>query len=129
VLAGHLAAARRDHDAAVRHLHAAAGREDALAYGEPPDWTVPVRQDLGAVLLAAARPAAAEQAFREDLKRFPDNGWSLHGLVLALRAQGRTADADAVAERFRRVWEGPPMAQSASIAPRPARDATPDAAP
>jgi hypothetical protein len=38
---------------------------------------VPVRQELGIVLLRAERPAEAEQAFREDLKRFPENGWSL----------------------------------------------------
>jgi hypothetical protein len=66
---------------------------------------VPARQDLGAVLLMANRPAEAEQAFREDLAKFPENGWSLHGLATALRAQGRSADADAVEADFRRVWE------------------------
>jgi tetratricopeptide (TPR) repeat protein len=106
VLAGHIAAERGDYDRAVQHLRAAAAREDDLVYGEPPEWTVPVRQDLGAVLLRAGRAADAEQAFREDLARFPDNGWSLHGLAEALRAQGRTAEADATMERFRRVWDG-----------------------
>jgi Flp pilus assembly protein TadD len=86
-------------------LRDAVRREDALLYGEPPEWTVPARQDLGAVLLMANRPAEAEQAFREDLAKFPENGWSLHGLATALRAQGRSADADAVEADFRRVWE------------------------
>jgi tetratricopeptide (TPR) repeat protein len=104
VLAGHIAASTQDVEAAVEHLRAGAKLEDALTYGEPPDWSVPVRQELGMVLLKAARPAEAEQAFREDLKRFPENGWSLRGLELALRAQNRTAEADTVKRQFDKVW-------------------------
>ena len=104
VLAGHIAAGQRDFPRAIRHLREATRMEDALLYGEPPEWTVPVRQELGAVLLAARLPVEAEQVFREDLRRFPENGWSLHGLAGALRSQGRTADADSVMDRFRRAW-------------------------
>jgi Flp pilus assembly protein TadD len=89
---------------AVDALREAARREDALLYGEPPEWTVPARQDLGAVLLRAGRAAEAEQAFREDLEMFPDNGWSLSGLAAALRSQGRAADAAAVETDLGRVW-------------------------
>lgn len=106
VLAGHIAAARGDHPKAIEHLQAAAEREGALVYGEPPDWTVPVRQELGAVLLAAGRPAEAEQAYRKDLERFPNNGWSLHGLAVSLRKQGKVAEADAALTQYRKVWEG-----------------------
>lgn len=111
VLAGHIAAAREDFAAAVDHLREAARREDALVYGEPPDWTVPVRQELGRVLLAASRAAEAEQTFREDLERFPENGWSLAGLAQALRAQGRADEADTIAARFTIAWS------TADIAP------------
>lgn len=106
VLAGHIAAARKDWSGAESHLREAARRESALTYGEPPDWTIPVHQELGLILLQAGNPQAAEQAFREDLRRFPDNGWSLHGLAVALEAQGRQAEAARTAERFRTVWEG-----------------------
>jgi cytochrome c-type biogenesis protein CcmH/NrfG len=58
------------------------------------------------VLLAAGRPGDAEAAFRQDLERFPENGWSLHGLAAALRAQGRTADAAQAEARFRTAWRG-----------------------
>ena len=78
--------------------------EDNLIYDEPTAWVIPLRQQLGAVLLAAKRNKAAEQTFRQDLVRFPNNGWSLHGLAEALRAQGRTREADEVAARFKRVW-------------------------
>ena len=109
VLAGHIAAARGDYPEAVTRLREAARREDALVYGEPPEWSVPVRQELGLVLLAAGQPDAAEQAFREDLKRFPDNGWSLHGLSRALRAQGRDEEAEDAMERFLKIWSGADM--------------------
>jgi tetratricopeptide (TPR) repeat protein len=104
VLAGHVAAAKGDNGGAIKHLREAARREDELTYGEPPEWSVPVRQELGQVLLKAGQPAEAERAFREDLKRFPDNGWSLHGLEQALRVQKRTAEANEAAGRLKRIW-------------------------
>jgi Flp pilus assembly protein TadD len=85
-------------------MHQAVAAEDALLYGEPPEWSIPTRQDLGAVLLAAGRAAEAEQAFRDDLAHFPENGWSLRGLTLALRAQGKNAEADRTDAEFQRVW-------------------------
>lgn len=104
VLAGSIAHARGDYAAAVSHLREAATIEDGLTYGEPPDWTVPVRHDLGAALLAAGRAPEAERVYREDLKRFPANGWSLLGLSKALRAQGKAAEADSAMAEFRRAW-------------------------
>jgi tetratricopeptide (TPR) repeat protein len=104
VLAGHIADARGDSAAAVAHLRQGATLEDALTYGEPPDWSVPVRQELGMVLLRAGRAAEAEESFREDLKRFPANGWSLRGLELSLRVQKRTAEAEAAKAQFEKSW-------------------------
>jgi len=106
VLAGRISEADGRMDDAVRHLREAVRREDALLYGEPPEWTVPVRQELGEVLLAAGRPAEATEAFQEDLERFPENGWSLHGLARARRAQGREADARELERRFQEAWSG-----------------------
>jgi tetratricopeptide (TPR) repeat protein len=105
VLTGAIEAANGRHDAAIAALREGAALEDALTYGEPPEWSVPVRHDLGAVLLAAGKPAEAEQAYREDLKRFPANGWSLKGLEQALRAQGRTAEANAAAKELKVAWK------------------------
>jgi tetratricopeptide (TPR) repeat protein len=92
-------------DEAAAHFKAAMGIEDAMLYFEPPTWYYPIRHSLGAVLLQAGRPAEAEAAYREDLKRFPENGWALFGLMQALRAQGKGADAAAVDARFRQAWK------------------------
>jgi tetratricopeptide (TPR) repeat protein len=105
VLDGHIAAARGDHARAIDLLTAAAAAEDELVYGEPPEWSLPVRYDLGTVLLNAGRAAEAEAAFRADLRRFPENGWSLDGLSRSLAAQGRAAEAAAVRLRFEESWK------------------------
>jgi tetratricopeptide (TPR) repeat protein len=104
VLAGHIASAQGETQSAIEHLRQAAQLEDELVYGEPPEWTVPVRQELGRMLLEAGQPNEAEQVFREDLERFPENGWSLHGLAQALRAQGRASEAEAAMQRFESIW-------------------------
>ncbi len=104
VLSGELAARRGEWDAAVRHLAEAARIQDGHWFTEPPPWYFPVRQSLGAILLSAGRPAEAEAVYREDLRRNPENGWSLFGLAQALRAQGKTAEATTTDARCRRAW-------------------------
>lgn len=104
VLAGWREIAANEIQSGIAKLEEAVRLEDALLYGEPPEWSVPPRQDLGAALLVAGRAAAAEQAFREDLALFPENGWSLYGLMQALKAQGKTAAAEAVNARLQEVW-------------------------
>ena len=88
VLAGWTEAASGRFDDAVGHLREAVRLEDRLLYGEPPEWTVPARQELGAVLLVAGRPDEAVDAFREDLDHFPENHWSVEGLAAARAAGG-----------------------------------------
>jgi tetratricopeptide (TPR) repeat protein len=104
VVAGEIAARRGDWDAATQHLERAVRYEDSLVYQEPADWHAPVRQTLGAVLLEAGRPDEAEAVFWEDLRKNPENGWSLFGLKQALDAQGKTAEAAHAAARFATAW-------------------------
>src|SRR5918999_6268995 len=53
VLAGEIAAAKKDFDRGVSHLERAVRLEDALVYTEPSEFHYPPRLALGAVLLAA----------------------------------------------------------------------------
>jgi len=103
-LAGENALRQGDHETAVRALEEAVAYQDGLAYVEPPTWHYPVRQSLGAALLAAGRPVEAEGVYRADLARWRENGWSLYGLLASLRRQGRTREAAAVEKRFARAW-------------------------
>jgi tetratricopeptide (TPR) repeat protein len=92
VAAGELRARQKRAGEATKHYAAAATLEAALTYMEPPDWPIPVRQLHGAAMLSLGRAAEAEQLFLEDLKRFPNNGWSLSGLHASRVKQGRERD-------------------------------------
>ena len=105
VVTGEIAARRKDWDKALLHLERAIRYEDSLIYQEPSDWHAPVRQNLGAVLLEAGRPEEAEAVFWEDLRKNPENGWSLFGLLQALKAQRKNDDAALVEARFKKVWK------------------------
>jgi len=104
LLAGRIAAAEGNVTAAIERYREAVSAEDVLTYDEPPTWYYPVRETLGAALIAATRAPEAEQVFRDDLRHNPGNGRSLFGLWKALDAQGRTADAARARAEFRRVW-------------------------
>jgi tetratricopeptide (TPR) repeat protein len=103
-LAGEIAVRSGDPGIAVGHLAEAVRLQDQHWFTEPPPWYYPARQSLGVALLQAGRAAEAEAVYREDLRRNPENGWSLFGLGQSLRAQGKTADAAAVDARFHLAW-------------------------
>ena len=92
-------------DSGIEQLRAAIQKEDALKYDEPPGWLIPVRHSLGAVLMKQQRFAEAEQVYRNDLARLPENGWSLLGLAESLRKQKKNADEVAQTHaKFEKVW-------------------------
>jgi tetratricopeptide (TPR) repeat protein len=114
VLAGEIAAKREKFADAVQFLETAVRQQDELQYEEPPPWYYPVRQSLGAVLLKAGRAEEAEAVYREDLKRNPENGWSLYGLTQSLQAQKKKEEAGEAEQRFRKAWAQADVKLSAS---------------
>jgi non-heme chloroperoxidase len=114
IVRGELASRAGRHDEAVRLLQEATALEDGIAYNEPPVWHQPPRQVLGALLLAAGRPAEAEAEYRKDLERFRENGWSLFGLAQSLTLQGKADEARAVRARFEKAWARADMTLSSS---------------
>ena len=113
-LTGEIATRRGDVDAGIAHFREAARIEDGGLYFEPPKWYYPIRHSLGAALLKAGHHVEAEKVYREDLRRFPENGWSLFGLVQALRAQDKEHEAVREEARFRRAWAGTDVTLTAS---------------
>jgi len=105
-LRGELASRRGDGEGAVAEYERAQALEDGLSYMEPPYWHAPIRHLHGAALLRVGRAADAERLYREDLRRFPENGWSLFGLSQSLAAQGRKQEAAAAKARFARAFGG-----------------------
>ncbi len=80
VLDARIAAARGRQQDAVALWRQAVAHGDRVPYDEPPIWFYPLRESLGAALLAAGDAAAAERVFRDDLSRVPRNPRSLLGL-------------------------------------------------
>jgi tetratricopeptide (TPR) repeat protein len=105
ILDARIATARGEGGRAIQCWMRAVQIEDGFRYNEPPEWFYPVRESLGAALLASGKATEAEQVFREDLRRNPRNPRSLFGLMRSLKAQQREADAAWVEREFRAAWK------------------------
>lgn len=104
LLLGEIAMAELKFDAAIQQFSEAVDAQDALPYTEPPFWYYPTRQSLGQALLDAGQFGKAEAVYRTDLQEYPRNGWSMSGLIAALKAQGELAKAAEIQQRFDVVW-------------------------
>ena len=113
-LRGDIAASNGNRAGAISALRKAVVIEDKIPYDEPPGWHSPTRQSLGMFLLEAGKASEAEIVYREDLKRNPENGWSLFGLAQSLRAQRRIAEATDVEKRFDAAWKNADVKLTAS---------------
>ena len=105
LLQGELLHAQGKAAPAIAALREAVAAEDRLSYNEPADWPLPTRWYLGAALLEAGDARAAADAYRQDLKTYPDNGWSLQGLAQAQRKLGDAAGAADSEQRYRAAWQ------------------------
>jgi tetratricopeptide (TPR) repeat protein len=104
ILRGEILRVQDRADEAVVAFLEAVRLEGTLAYDEPEPIPFSARDYLGALLLELGRAQEAEEVYQEALMARPRNGWSLVGLEAALRGQGRVAEAEEVAERFREAW-------------------------
>jgi len=95
ILDGEVQRQAGDLNAAIASLQRAVKFEDQIEYDEPEPLPFSARHWLGAALLEAQQPDAAERVYRKELEIHPHNGWSLLGLKQALAAQGKpTADVE-----------------------------------
>ena len=106
--------AQGDLSGAIEAFRAGVIIEDQNNYTEPPDWTQPMRHYLGAALLKAGQPEAAEEVYRRDLRWNQNNGWSLFGLHQALAAQNKQTEAVQVFNQWQNAWTTADVALTAS---------------
>jgi tetratricopeptide (TPR) repeat protein len=102
LILGEISMAEEKYDDAAAHFRVAVNTQDKLPYTEPPFWYYPTRHSLGKALLSAGDAAGAEEVYRADLKQYRRNGWSMFGLIQALKAQDK--DTTEIQERFDKVW-------------------------
>ncbi len=111
---GELLVAEKKYDSAVKHLTMAVKAEDQLRYDEPPDWIQPTRHTLGALLLKMNRLNDAVAVFKEDLKKLPNNGWSLYGISTAYKKMGKLKESEKFGQAFQTAWNGADITISSS---------------
>ncbi|MCB4823906.1 tetratricopeptide repeat protein [Roseicella aerolata] len=113
VVNARIAQAAGDHARAATLFTEAAAIQDTLPYMEPPFWYYPVHQSLGAALLAQRKPAEAEEAFRQALRRVPNNAWAAAGLLKAAEMRGDAEGAEKARSMLQKSWFGaePPVVE------------------
>jgi len=89
---------------AVPKWKRAVAMQDALVYDEPPAWYYPVRESLGGALLLSGDAAGAEAVFREGMRRSPNNGRMLFGLLESLKTQKKTDAARWAQGELNSAW-------------------------
>ena len=100
---GEIAISNNDYQSAIQYFANAVSVQDALPYTEPPFWYYPTRLSLGKAYLLSDQAEEAEVVFKENLKRYPRNGWALYGLIQALETQNK--DSSIVQKQFDIIWQ------------------------
>ena len=103
-LDGEIKLAEGDLAGAIAAFEKGVALEDTNNYTEPPDWPQSMRLYLGNALLVAGRFEEAEAVFRKDLRWHQNNGWSLFGLMKALKAQDKKNEAKVIQKQWSSVW-------------------------
>ena len=105
VLAAEIAVVSGEIEKAIALYHQAIIAEDNLKYMEPPEWRFPVRRELGSLLLELGRAQEATMIFWEDLRRHPENGWALQGIVEGTFQTKDTEEMRQATDRFKKAWQ------------------------
>ena len=106
VLNARLSMEEGDMDMAISQYEDAVSLQDGLPYTEPPYWYYPIRQSLGAALLANDQPARAEKVFFQSLIEYPNNGWALFGLKQAYKDMNQGRSAKYIGGLYKKAWLG-----------------------
>jgi tetratricopeptide (TPR) repeat protein len=100
IVEARIAQSEGDLKGAVQEFQIAVSIQDSLPYMEPPHWYYPVRQSLGAALLAAGQPTQAIAVLKQSLERYPNN---VHALSVLRKAQAAAGDDDGARATARRI--------------------------
>ncbi len=102
-LEAQIAASQGNHAKAIQNLKMAVTIEDNLDTSMLP-WYLPMRQALATELLTAGQFPEALKVFEEDLKRHPNNGWSLFGLTKTLHSENKFSKNAQENNDFQKAW-------------------------
>ena len=104
-MAGRLKLLEGDRSGAAADFRKAQGFEDDQFFGENLP-RVPVGEIEGFGYYRSGNFAQAEAAFRETLKRFPNDPRALYGLSQVLQKESKPTEAQLIGADFRKAWQG-----------------------
>lgn len=103
-LRGNLDFANGDVDGGRKLLDRADQSEKKLGYSEPPLYSRPALEVLGAACIRAGKFDEAREAFNTALARRPKSGWCLYGIAEAWDKQGKRDEAGNAYREFLQAW-------------------------
>jgi tetratricopeptide (TPR) repeat protein len=92
-------------DEAVKLLAEAVEKEKNLGYWEPPHYTRPVLESLGAAYARSGKYTESRAAFEKILKTRPKSGFAYLAIARTFAKSGDKAPAGEFYKRFLKVWE------------------------
>ncbi len=89
ILKGEISRESGNLDEAIEHFNRAVSYYDQLEYDEPEPFPFSPRHWLGAAYVEKGEFNNALNTYRKQLKKHPNNGWSLYGMLQAYDLVGR----------------------------------------
>ncbi len=103
-LRGTLASTKGDFATARQLLEHADREETDLGYSEPPQYSRPALEVLGAACIRAGKFDEARAAYRKALTKRPHSGFALYGIALSWDKQGDRQQAAKAYREFLDAW-------------------------
>lgn len=104
-LRGSILSIEKKTDEAIKLLTEAIEKEKNLGYWEPPHYTRPVLESLGAAYLRAGKFDEAREAFEKVLQVRPNSGFAYLGIASVYAKAGDTPKAVQLYRKFLNVWQ------------------------
>lgn len=103
-LRGEIASGQGDLATARKLLESADQHEIDVGYHEPPQYSRPALEVLGACCLRAGKFSEGREAYQKALARRPHSGFALYGIALAWDKQGDKRQAAKAYRDFLDAW-------------------------
>ena len=104
-LRGAISSVEGNHDEAFKLLNEAIEKEKNLGYWEPPHYTRPVMESLGAAYLKAGKFDAARAAYEKVLRVRPNSGFAYLGIASIYAKAGNKPKAAEFYRQFLKIWQ------------------------
>jgi tetratricopeptide (TPR) repeat protein len=103
-LRGDLASHKGEYDTARRLLERADQKEKDIGYSEPPQYSRPALEVLGAACIRAGKFDEARDAFKKELIERPHSGFAVNGIAASWDKQGNGKEAARGYRDFLDAW-------------------------